>query len=81
MEPHERALIILAQVDLVDIQRIMIDNGSSMDILYSHAYQRVDLKGRKMEVGQETPLHRFSNDLVNVVETIELLVTFDKARQ
>lgn len=38
MELHERALVITAQVGPVYMRRIMIDNGSSVDILYSHAY-------------------------------------------
>lgn len=59
----------------------MIDNGSLMDILYSHAYQRMDLEGHKMEVGQEAPLYGFNNDLVNVVRTIELPVTFGTTPQ
>lgn len=81
VEPHERALVITVKVGPVDMRRIMIDNGTSVDILYSHAYLRLDLEGRKMEVGQEAPLYGFSNNPVNVVETIEPLVTFDIAPQ
>lgn len=54
----------------------MIDNGSSVDILYSHAYHILDLEGRKMEVGHEAPLYEISNDPVQVAGTIELPVTF-----
>lgn len=57
----------------------MIDNRSSVDILYNHAYQKLDLEGRKIEVGQESPLYEFSNDPVNVMSTIELFVTFGMA--
>lgn len=81
VEPHEGALVITTQVGPVDMQRIMIDNGFSVDILYSHAYQRMDLEGRKMEVGQEALFYRFSNDPINVVGTIELPVTFGMAPQ
>lgn len=59
----------------------MIDNGSSMNILYSHTYQMMDLEGKKIEVGQEAPLYGFSNDPVNVVGIIELSVTFGTAPQ
>lgn len=34
----------------------MIDNGSSVDIIYSHMYQMIDLEGMKMEVEHESPL-------------------------
>lgn len=81
MEPHEGALVITAQVGAVDMRRIMMDNGFSVDILYNHAYQRMDLEGRKMEVGQKAHLYRFSNDTVNVVGTIKRPITFGIAPQ
>lgn len=68
--------MITAQVGPVDMRRIMVDNGSSVDIIYSHTYQRLDLEGRKMEVGQEAPLY-----LVNVVGTIELPVNIGTTPQ
>lgn len=55
MKPHEGALIIMAQVGPVNMRRIVIDNDSSMDILYNHAYQMIDLGGWKMEIGQQCP--------------------------
>lgn len=33
IEPHEGALVITAQVGSMDMKRMMIDNGSSIDIL------------------------------------------------
>lgn len=36
----------------------------------------MDLEGRMMEVGQKAPLYGFSHDPVNVVGTIEMLITF-----
>lgn len=81
VEPHEGALVIIAQVRPVDVRRIMIDNGSLVDVLYSHAYQRLDLEGWKMEVGQESLLYGFSNDSVHVAGTIELHVVFGIAPQ
>jgi len=60
---------------------MMIDNRSSVDILYAHAYHRMHLDERKMEVGQEAPLYGFSNDPVRVAGTIELPVIFGTAPQ
>lgn len=51
VEPYEGALLITTQVRPLDMRRMMMDKGSSMDILYSHTYQRLDLEGQKMEVG------------------------------
>lgn len=73
--------MITAQVGPVDVRRIMIDNGSSVDILYAYAYQRLDIEGRKMEVGQESPLYAFNNDPVHVAGTIELPIIFGTTPQ
>lgn len=81
VEPHEGALMITAQVGPVDVRRIMIDNGSLVNILYTHVYQRLDLEGRKIEVGQESPLYGFNNDPVPMVRMIELPVTFGMVPQ
>lgn len=81
VEPYKGALVITAQVRAIDMRRIMIENGSSVDILYTRAYQRLDLEGRKMEAGQEAPPYGFSNDPMNVVGTIVLLVTFGTTPQ
>lgn len=79
VELHEGALVIFAQVGPLDMRRIMIDNRSSVDILYTHTYQRLNLEGRKMEVRHEAPLYGFNNDPMNMVGTIELPITFGTA--
>lgn len=42
VEPNEGAFVIIAQVGPANMRRIMIDNRSLVDILYTHAYQRQD---------------------------------------
>lgn len=74
---HERALVITAQVRLVYMKRIMIDNRSSIDVLYSHSYRRMYLNAQKMDISGESPLYGFRNDAVPVVGTIVLSVVFD----
>lgn len=75
-KPHEDALVITTQVGLVDMHRIMIDNGSSVDVLYSYTYQRIDLKSRERYLCQESRLYEFSNDPVHVTGIIELSIVF-----
>lgn len=45
VEPYECALVNITQVGSVDMRRIMIGNDSSLDVLYCHAYQWMDLEG------------------------------------
>lgn len=43
-DPHEDALVISIEVNY-DVKRILVDNNSYVDILYYHAYQRMNLYG------------------------------------
>lgn len=79
--PHEDALVIIAQVGTMDLRRILVDNGSSVDVLYGHAYNRLDLRGRKLELCNEPPLCGFGNAHVLIVGTIELPVIFSTSPQ
>ena len=42
--PYCDALVIKAIVATNDVRRILVDNGSSVEILYFHAYERMRLK-------------------------------------
>ena len=39
--PHTNALVIIARVTNSNIHRLMVDDGSTMDILYLNAYKRM----------------------------------------
>ncbi|XP_009405170.2 uncharacterized protein LOC103988354 [Musa acuminata AAA Group] len=40
---HDDALVIMARIANAQVRRIMIDTGSSADVLYSHAFQKLGL--------------------------------------
>ena len=42
--PHTDALVILARVTKWKIKRIMVDKGSSADILFNHCYEKIKHK-------------------------------------
>ena len=42
--PHTDALVILARVAKWKIRRIMVDTGSSVDILFNHYYEKIKHK-------------------------------------
>lgn len=48
-ETHQDALVITAKIGTNTIKKILIDNGSSVDILYHHAFSRMDIGDRKLE--------------------------------
>lgn len=41
--PHTDALVISANISRAEIRRILIDEGSSVDILFASAYDKMEL--------------------------------------
>lgn len=72
--PHEDALVITTSIADYTVNKILVDNGSSLDILYHHALNRVNLQGIHMEPCKEALLYKFGNKPVNIAGTITLSV-------
>ncbi|XP_074354270.1 uncharacterized protein LOC141693150 [Apium graveolens] len=72
---HQDALVITAKIDTNTVKKILVDNGSSVDILYHHALARMDTGERKLE-NTHSPLYGFTGNEVKVVGTIDLPVLF-----
>jgi hypothetical protein len=47
-QPHDDTLVITMNIADFTIRRVMIDNGSSVDILYLPAYQQMKLDKEKL---------------------------------
>lgn len=41
--PHDDAVVITLKVANCDVKRILVDNGSSTNILYYEAYEKLEL--------------------------------------
>ncbi|GAV61365.1 LOW QUALITY PROTEIN: hypothetical protein CFOL_v3_04892, partial [Cephalotus follicularis] len=63
--PHDDLVVVTLQVELFTIKRILIDNGSSADILYKHAFNQL----RPVK----TPLVGFA-EMVHPLGSIDLSV-------
>ena len=55
-------------------KRVMVDNGSSVDILYLQTYQQMKLDKEKMRP-MEAPLVGFTGDKVFLVDIVILSIT------
>lgn len=69
--PHDDALVIEAMIGNYNIQRILIDTGSSADILYATAYDQMKLGREAIENGS-TKLIGFTGHQVFTLEIKEL---------
>ncbi|XP_074352910.1 uncharacterized protein LOC141692067 [Apium graveolens] len=56
-------------------KKMLVDNGSSVDVLYHHAFSRMDLGDRRLE-NARTPLYGFTGNEVHVVGTVDMPVLF-----
>ncbi|KAK2999701.1 hypothetical protein RJ639_023127 [Escallonia herrerae] len=58
--PHDDPLVITIKAGNFDVKRVLIDNGSSAEILFHNAFKKMNIPAdclRKMD----TPLYEFSN--------------------
>ena len=75
IHPHTDALVVTLSVANKKVFRILIDTGSSADILFVFAFRKMNVGGAaKRPI--KTPLYRFDGEIVYAEGTIQLPVTF-----
>jgi hypothetical protein len=73
-QPHDDALVVTINIAGFTTRRVMIDNGSSADILYLPAYQQMKFDKDKLQP-MEAPLIGFTGDKVCPIGIITLPIT------
>jgi hypothetical protein len=73
-QPHDDALVITVNIAGFTTRRVMMDNGSSADILYLPAYQQMRLDKDKLRP-MDAPLVGFTGDKVCPVGIVTLPIT------
>uniref|UniRef100_A0A2N9G960 Reverse transcriptase domain-containing protein n=1 Tax=Fagus sylvatica TaxID=28930 RepID=A0A2N9G960_FAGSY len=73
-QPHDDALVITVNIAGFTTRRVMVDNGSSADILYLLAYQQMQLDKDKLRP-MDAPLVGFTGDKVCPVGIVTLPIT------
>ncbi|KAK3021099.1 hypothetical protein RJ639_045483 [Escallonia herrerae] len=71
--PHDDPLVIIIKAEKFDVKRVLVDNGSSAEVLFYDAFKKMNIpmdRLRKMD----TPLYGFSNHPVTVEGVIALPV-------
>ncbi|GAV59925.1 LOW QUALITY PROTEIN: hypothetical protein CFOL_v3_03456, partial [Cephalotus follicularis] len=70
--PHDDPVVVTLMVELFTMKRILIDSGSSSDILYKHAFDLRILVDQLKPVN--TPLVGFAGEMVHPLGSIDLSV-------
>ena len=62
-QSHDNPLVIMLKVEEFNIHRVLIDNGSSIDIIYLPAFQQMKLDKRRIRPFT-SPLESFTGDRI-----------------
>ena len=72
--PHDDPLVIRAVVANKTVHRVLVDNGSSTDIIFASAFDKMDIERAKLEP-VSTHLRGFSGEKVLPLGSIQLVLT------
>ncbi|KAK3034435.1 hypothetical protein RJ639_034672 [Escallonia herrerae] len=72
--PHDDPLVVTLRVGNFDVKRILVDNGSSAEVLFYEAFQRMNIPSDRLRK-IDTPLYGFSNHPVVCEGIIALPMT------
>ncbi|KAL2460458.1 Uncharacterized protein Adt_43878 [Abeliophyllum distichum] len=72
--PHDYALVIVADTADFDVRRVLIDNGSVVDVMSWRVFLGLKIPHSKIRP-VITPLHRIGRAIIVPEEIIELIVT------
>ncbi|GAV78967.1 hypothetical protein CFOL_v3_22432, partial [Cephalotus follicularis] len=71
--PHDDPVVVTLQVALFTMKRLLIDSGSSADILYKHAFDQLRIPADQLKP-VKTPLVGFAGEMVHPLGSIDLSV-------
>ena len=72
--PHDDPLVVRAVVANKTVHRVLIDNGSSADIIFASAFDKMGIGREKLEP-VNTPLRGFSGERALPLGSIQLVLT------
>ena len=73
-QPHDDPLVIMLTIEGFNTRRILVDNGSSMNIIYLSTFQQLKLDPGRLRPF-ESPIVSFSGDRVYPKGIVTLTVT------
>ncbi|XP_074346156.1 uncharacterized protein LOC141684919 [Apium graveolens] len=78
---HNQALVVTLDVADNEVKRILVDNGSSANIVFEHTLNRMELDHLRMDPCLEDPFYGFGNTMIPIRRVIYLPITFGTAPQ
>ena len=63
IQPHDDALVVTLRIGGYDVRRVLVDQGSTIEIMYLDLYKGLDLKPKDL-TAYESPLVSFEGKTV-----------------
>ena len=63
IQPHDDALVITLRIEGYDVKRVMVDQGSTAEIMYPNLYKGLNLKTEDL-MPYSSPLVSFEGKIV-----------------
>jgi hypothetical protein len=74
--PHNDALVIEANIVSWNLGKLLVDNGSSTDIIFADVYNKMGLNQNLLQP-PDTPLYGFGGCVIHAIGKVSLPVSFD----
>ena len=72
--PHNHALVVNIRIGSMNVHRVFVDNGSSVNVLYYSTFQKMGLPDKDMTI-ENIYIYGFGGEAVKVKGVIQLPVT------
>ena len=72
--PHDNPLVISAIIAKHPIERILVDSGSSVNLLYWNCFEKMHIAHDRLKT-VTSPLYSFTREVVLVVGSVQLPIT------
>ena len=76
IQPHDDALVVTARINDFLVKRVMVDQGSGVDVMYSDLFEGFRLKNQDL-MKYDTSLVSFNGRVVILESQISLLVNME----
>ena len=63
IQPHDDALVVTLRIEGYDVRRVLVDQGSAIEIMYPDLYKGLNLKPEDL-MTYESPLVSFEGKIV-----------------
>ena len=63
IQPHDDALVVMLRIEGFDVKRVMVDQGSGVEIMYPDLYKGLNLRPKDLRA-YDSPLVSFNGKVV-----------------